>query len=79
VGIVGGGLVGVGDGSGAGDGLVVGVTVGAGPTFCISSVGGGVLANEGVQAGKLTRHTAVRKRSLIDDIILNSVGGMTLL
>jgi len=77
VGIVGGGLVGVG--SGVGDGIGVGVMVGAGSTSCISAVGGGVLANEGVQAGKINRHTAVRKRGLINRIILNSVGGMTLL
>ena len=77
--MAGGGLVGVGGGSGVGDGSVVGVIVGEASTLSISRVGGGVLANEGLQAGKANRHTVVRKRSLIDFIILNSVGGMILL
>jgi len=78
VGIAGGGSVGVGEGSGVGEGIVVGVGR-TSTTLLISWVGGGVLANEGVQAGKINKHTVVRKRSLINFIILNSVGGMTLL
>jgi len=77
--MAGGGSVGVGIGSGVGDGIKVGVLIGVGSTGGISTVGGGVLANEGVQASRLNRYTVVRKRSLVNRIMLNSVGGMVLL
>jgi hypothetical protein len=77
--MAGGASVGVGEGTGVGVGMVVGVFVGDGTAISILVVGGGVLANEGVQANKLNRQTVFRKSSLINGIILNSVGGMMLL
>jgi hypothetical protein len=76
--MVGGGSVGAGKGSGVDVGTGVGMLVGVGSVI-ISAVAGGAPANEGLQAGKLNKHTAAEKRSLIDFIILNSMRGMSLL